>query len=199
VRLLLFALSQRQQRWRNAGQAISFECVDYIIMYQKPDFLYGDDNEDSAFVSEIERDSNICNSCYRKTREHFPTVNEIASPITEYENEVNFEYFDDFQESGRANAHKPYCKCGAVDWQDARIRPLSDEEMVDIAERLSNHLSRKEVEHSPQRLMNYVREHSRLPDYQDREELVFEEAVVYSLADIKTESADEEILKQIKQ
>jgi hypothetical protein len=168
-------------------------------MYEKPDFLYGKENkEDSTFVSKIERDSNICNSCYRKTREQHPTVNEIASPITEYENEVNFSYFDDFQESGRANVHKPYCQCGAVDWQDARLRPLSAEQMVEAGKRISKHLTMKGIEHDSKQFLRYIFEHRNLPQYQDREELVFEEAVVKSLDSIKTGSADEAILERIE-
>lgn len=163
-------------------------------MYQKPDFLYDRDNKDSTFVSQIERDSNICNSCYRKIREHYPTVNDIASPVTEYDNNVDFGYFDDFKESGRPNAHKPYCTCGAVDWQDARIRPIEDDEMVKIAQRLSSHLDEKEIEHDREELVTYVTEHFSLPYYQDREELVFEEAIAHSMENVKTESADENII-----
>lgn len=165
-------------------------------MYQKPDFLYDEENKDSTFVSHIERDSNICNSCYRKIREHFPTINDVASSVTEYENDVEFEYFDDFKESGRPNAHKPYCQCGAVDWQDARIRPIDGDEMMKIAHRLSSHLDEKEIEHDRDELVDYVAEHKRLPRYQDREELVFEEAISHSLIEVKTESADEDIISK---
>lgn len=148
-----------------------------LFMYEKPDFLFDENNQDSTFVSEIERDSNICNSCYRKLREHFPTRHEIAKPITEYENDVEFAYFDDFKESGRPNKHAAYCPCGSVDWQDARIRPIEDEEMMAIAERLSERLSEKDIEHDRDVLIEYIREHRNLPRYQDREELVFEEAI----------------------
>jgi len=168
-------------------------------MYQKPDFLFGEENEDSTFVSEIERDSNICNSCYRKVREHFPTVNDIASPITEYEDNVEFEYFDDFKESGRANAHKPYCECGAVDWQDARIRPIDDEEMITIAERISSHLNERGISHSKENLVRFVEEHCRLPQYQDREELVFEKAVALSKDSLKTDAPDIKIVEEYEE
>lgn len=163
-------------------------------MYQKPDFLYDKDNKDSTFVSKIERDSNICNSCYRKVREHFPTINDLASPVTEYDNNVEFGYFDDFEESGRPNAHKPYCQCGAVDWQDARIRPIDEDEMEEIAHRLSKHLEEKGITHNENELVSYILDKYNLPYYQDREELIFEEAVAYSIEEIKTESADEDIV-----
>lgn len=143
-------------------------------MYQKPDYL----DHDSEFVNKIERDSNICNSCYRKIREHTETRRDIASSITEYENDVDFAYFDDFKQSGRPNSHEPYCVCGAVDWQDIRVRPIDDaEEIQDIAYRLSSHLSEKGVKHSESTLVNYIEQKYNLPAYQDRIELVFEEAV----------------------
>lgn len=166
-------------------------------MYQKPDFLYDKNNKDSTFVNKIERDSNICNSCYRKLRENFPTQNEIAGPITEYDNDVEFEYFDDFKESGRPNAHKPYCICGAVDWQDARIRPIDDEEMDIIAKRLAKHLENKEIAHDSEVLISHIQENKRMPDYQDREELLFEEAVSLSLNDVKSETADKAIRENL--
>jgi hypothetical protein len=168
-------------------------------MYQKPDFLYNKNNKDSTFTSEIERDSNICNSCYRKIREHIETKQDIASPITEYEEHVDFGYFDDFKETGRPNSHESYCVCGSVDWQDARLRPVeSVEDMVTMAKRISNRLDEKGIKHTPSRLVSYVEENAQLPPYQDREEKVFEEAVVCSLESIETESADEEILERIE-
>lgn len=167
-------------------------------MYQKPDFLYNKNNKDSTFTREVERDSNICNSCYRKIREHTETKQEIASSITEYEEHVDFSYFDDFKDTGRPNSHEPYCVCGSVDWQDARLRPVENiEDMVTMAQRISNRLSEKDIDHNPSELVNYVEENARLPPYQDREEKVFEEAVVCSLSNIETESADEEILEEL--
>lgn len=142
-------------------------------MYQKPDYL----EDDSTFVTKIERDSNICNSCYRKIREHYATVNDLAGPVTEYEDDVEFAYFDDFVNTGRPNAHKPYCVCGAVDWQDIRMRPIEPDEMIEIGHRLSSHLDDKDVVHSKEVLIEYIEMHYQLPSYQDREELVFEEAI----------------------
>lgn len=142
-------------------------------MYEKPEYL----EHDSEFVNKIERDSNICNSCYRKLREHIETRRKIASSITEYDNDVEFAYFDDFRESGRANSHKPYCVCGAVDWQDARIRPIESEKLQDIAHRISSHLEEKNIEHDKKVLLEYIEDKHKLPEYQDRIELVFEEAV----------------------
>lgn len=146
-------------------------------MYQKPDFLYDENGEDSTFVKEIERDSNICNSCYRKVREHIPTRNDVATAITEYEEHADFEYFDDFKESGRPNRHKAYCTCGAVDWQDVRVRPIDFEKMMNIAERISLNLFDKGVQHDPETLKKYVEKNFNRPEYQNREELLLEHAV----------------------
>lgn len=176
---------------------VAADSVSYVNMYQKPDFLYDKENEDSTFVNQIERDNNICNSCYRKIRETFPTAHELAAPLTEYEEDADFAYFDDFKESGRPNSQESYCQCGAVDWQDARLRPIDSDGMMKIGQRLSTHLDEKDIEHCRQDLLNYIKENHRLPNYQDREELVFEEAVTYSLENIKTNSADEKILSNL--
>lgn len=143
-------------------------------MYQKPEYL----DSDSDFVSEIERDTNICNSCYRKLREHIETRRDIAPSITEYDNDVEFAYFDDYKDTGRANSHEPYCICGAVDWQDIRLRPITDSENIqDVAYRLSSHLDNKGIDHDESILVRYIEEKHNLPAYQDRVELVLEEAI----------------------
>ena len=142
-------------------------------MYNKPDFL----DEDSTFVRRIEMNNNICNSCYRRVREDFETVHDIAGSILEYEEHADFAYFDDFRESGRPSTQESYCSCGSVDWQDARIRPIKDKELFDISERLSERLDEQDVEHDKNILVSYIKNNYREPEYQDREELLFEDAV----------------------
>jgi hypothetical protein len=103
-------------------------------------------------------------------------MHEIATPITEYEDHAEFDYFDDFKFSGRANIKKAYCKCGSVDWNEARIRPLTEERVQNIAKRLVSHLEEKDFDVERKEFIRYILENTRKPDYQYKEEKAFEEA-----------------------
>lgn len=145
-------------------------------MHKRPEYL----EEESTFVEEIEEDANICNNCYRRVRQFKEPAEQMpdsVSSIVEYEKHASFGYFDDYDFSGRPSEKKSYCKCGAVDWDDARIRPISSEEMSNIARRLSERLSEKDIEHKKEVLISVVEEKKDKPEYQFREEKVFEEAV----------------------
>lgn len=146
----------------------------------KPDYL----EEDSVFVQKVESDRNVCSSCYRKIREHsdpHPDLPDVVSGITEYNPDTETGYFDDFKFSGRPSVKHRYCVCGVVDWNDAKIRPLSLDEMMETAERVSERLAESGVEHDRDVFLSYVEDHAQLPEYQFREEKVFEEAVEVSL------------------
>lgn len=148
--------------------------------YNRPEYL----DKDSTFVEEIELDYNICNNCFRKIREHsdpHEIMPDAVDQIAEYQTDIEFDYFDDSLESGRPNIKKAYCKCGAVDWNDVRIRPLDREKMEKVGVRIVNHLTDKGHNIDEEKFFAIVDEKSVLPEYQFKEELVLEEAVEDSL------------------
>jgi len=137
-------------------------------------------NQDSVFTRKIEMDGNICSSCYRKLREFLTPADEMPDVVNdkvEYGPDAHFDYFGDEQETGRPSRKKAYCECGTVDWNNAKIRPLDGEQMMDCALRISHRLSEKDVEHDESALLSHVESEWQKPENQDREEKVFEEAV----------------------
>lgn len=141
-------------------------------------------DENSVFAKKVETDPGICSSCYRLVREvHEPPehVPNVQSDILEYEEHVDFAYFDDYDYSGRASVHRAYCPCGPVDWDDVKFRPLSQEEMEKCGQRISERLDEKNVEHNRDVLVDYIEQESRKPENQFREEKVFEEAVDHAI------------------
>jgi len=155
---------------------------------KRPEYL----NENSIFVQKIELDSNICNSCYRKMREHTETMQDIATPITEYEDHAEFSYFDDFKESGRPNVHKAYCECGAVDWDDVRLRPLEQEELERAGLRIVNHLMEKGFVVDEEAFFDVVETEGPLPENQFREEEVLQKAVKKSTSKNRDDDNDDD-------
>jgi len=143
------------------------------MSYNRPEYV----EEDSTFVRKVESDSNVCNNCYRKIREHTETVHKNASSVTEYEENVEFDYFDDFCETGRPNIEKAYCECGAVDWNEFRIRPMDMERMKRAGSRIINRLEEKEYSVESLSFYKVIEENGNLPEYQFKEEQVFEMAV----------------------
>jgi len=145
--------------------------------YNRPEYL----EEDSKFVQKIETDSNICNNCFRKVREHSEAMHDSVGSITEYEDHADFAYFDDFVHTGRPSIEKAYCECGAVDWNEFRIRPLSVEEMKQCGQRIINHLMEKGFVLDEETFFTIIEDEGPLPENQYKEEEVFEKAVSQSL------------------
>lgn len=161
---------------------------------KRPEYL----NEDSVFVRKIESDSNICSNCFRKIREHHETKHDVASSITEYEDDVDFSYFDDFVDTGRPNIHKAYCPCGAVDWNDVRVRPLDMEQMMQAGTRIVKHLMEKGYIVDEERFFEIIEEEANLPENQFREEVVFEEAVSKTTSKEETDEDDSDSSQENK-
>lgn len=147
-------------------------------------------DEKSTFSKKIESDYNICSSCYRKLRERYephPSLPEVVGAQFEYNSDAGFAYFDDFKDSGRPSVGRTYCVCGVVEWNDAKIRPMTEEEMWESSERISQHLSEKGVVHDEGEFFYAVNELYDLPEYQNREEKVFEEAIERAISVLYTE------------
>lgn len=147
-------------------------------------------DQDSIFTRKIETDGNICSSCYRKLREFLTPAEQmpdVVSDKVEYEPNAHFDYFGDEQETGRPSRKKAYCECGAVDWNNAKIRPLSGEQMMKSAVRISERLTEKDIEHDEDVLLSYVEDEYQKPENQDREEKVFEEAVEEACSAVQEE------------
>lgn len=145
------------------------------MSYNRPEYL----EKDSVFVQKIETDTNICNNCYRKIREHTDSMHEVASSITEYEDHVEFGYFDDFK-TGRASVHESYCECGAVDWNEFRVRPMDMMRMKRSSQRIIERLEEKDFAVDEEKFLSIIESKGNLPEYQFKEEEVFEEAVCES-------------------
>lgn len=140
--------------------------------------------EPSIFKEKIEHNSNICNNCYRKLREHnepHHTMPDCVNDLTEYENSVEFGYFDDFVESGSPNSKEAYCACGAVDWQEFRVRPMDMEDMRDSARRICSHLEKMGFDVDEDKFMSIVNEKGPLPENQCKEDEIFEMATEKSI------------------
>ena len=136
-----------------------------------------DSEDETVFERKIESDGNICNNCYRKLREHFETMHDVATPITEYEDHADFSYFDDFRESGRPNVHKAYCKCGSVDWNETRIRPMDEDAMERAAIRVVDRLMEKGYSVDEESFFDFIDERFDLPEWQMKEDRILELAV----------------------
>lgn len=137
-------------------------------------------DSDSLFARKIESDGNICKSCYRKLRDFLEPARQMPDVVDrkpEYGSDAYFAYFDDYIDTGRPSRKKSYCKCGAVDWNDVKVRPLDEEQMVEVAKRVSDRLSEKDIDHDRSVLVSVVSDKCVRPKYQDREEKVLEEAV----------------------
>lgn len=145
--------------------------VDFIIMNENLD-------EESTFTQEIEKNSHICDNCYRRLRfvlKPHESMPDVVGDKMEYTNEAHFAYFDDRQETGRPSRKKSYCKCGNVD--DAKIRPLDKKEMMETAERVIERLDEEGIDVDEELFLNTVYHHKSDPDNQFNEEVILEEAV----------------------
>lgn len=145
-------------------------------------------DKDSTFAQKIETDGNICNSCYRKIRDFYSPLDALPDFVTdqvEYEEDVNFSYFDDYVDSGRPSDKQPYCPCGAVEWTEVKIRPLDEDEMIEVGQRISDRLDEKGVDHDKDVFFDVIREEGPKPENQFSEESVFEEATERAVSAVK--------------
>jgi len=147
-------------------------------------------DEDSIFNEYVEQDSDVCKSCYRKLRDfHDPPefLPSSALPQVEYREDARFGYFDDEINTGRPSRKKAYCTCGAADWNDIKIRPMDSEKMNEASERIIQTLREKFFEVDEDVFFSVVEEKQDKPEYQFREEKVFEEATEQAVEERKLE------------
>lgn len=139
-------------------------------------------DQDSTFTEEIEHDPNICTNCYRRIRFRLTpheTMPDTVSGILEYPDSTSFAYFEDKQESGNPSVKKSYCECGFVD--EGKIRPLSKNEMTNVAKRVHERLREKDIEHDEDKFFSVVRDEKSDPEMQFNEEKILEKAIEKSM------------------
>lgn len=135
-------------------------------------------DKDSVFFEEIEKDSKFCLNCYRETRSYSEphyTLPDAVTNYVEYEDFINFTYFDDYAFTGRPSIKRSYCECGVVD--KVKIRPVDKEEIMNMAQRICDHLHSKDIEFNEDVFFDTVRSQKSNPDKQFNEEKIFEKAI----------------------
>ena len=145
-----------------------------------------------VFRNEIQRDAEICSSCFLKNYDVVLPHSwkaEVSKGLVRY-----FIPSDGTTESeygaGEPCEHPPRaCQCGRIG--RARIRPLRKEVAIEFAWNLSETLTRKEIEHNPLLLAFYLAFRKSTPDGGRRDDSNFDEAAGraleshhYSFADL---------------
>lgn len=133
---------------------------------------------DSLFYQKVEDNHDVCTNCYRKlSYKLYPheTLPGCVTPRKEYEEHVNFDYFDDEDKSGRPSIHRAFCECGFVD--SGKLRPLDSKELIEVADRVLERLEEQEYELDEDTYFATVRREKSNPDSQFNEEAILESAV----------------------
>ena len=139
-------------------------------------------NQNSTFFEKIETNSTICTNCYRKVKSYSKphhTMPDSVSALVEHEDHVDHYWVDDRENSGRASVKRSYCSCGNFD--DAKLRPLDNREIMEIAQRIDSHLEEMDFEFDKDEYYSYIRESRVGSDIHFNEEKFFEEAIERSL------------------
>lgn len=139
-------------------------------------------NQDSIFYKKIETNSTICTNCYRKLKEYTEPpsyVSDAVSAFVDYENHVNHYWVDDRHDTGRPSIKRSSCECGDMD--GAKLRPLDNQQIMNIAQRILSHLEEMEYEVEEDVYFSYIRDSREGSDIHFNEEKYFEEAIDESL------------------
>ena len=140
-------------------------------------------NTDSTFYRKIESNPNICTNCYRRlsfiAKPDEDRMHHSVTPKREYQDHVDFDYFDDKHETGRPSVKRSFCKCGFVD--AGKIRPLEKSELMEVAVRVRERLEEEDVSFDKDIFFESVRIEKSNPDNQFNEEAILENAVNESL------------------
>lgn len=139
-------------------------------------------DKDSTFTNEIENNSSICSNCYRKLKTYsdpHQRMPDSLSDIVEYEDHVKREWVDDRHDSGRPSVKRIYCECGNID--DAKLRPLDNRQIMEIAQRIEEHLNEAGINFDRDQFYSFIKRHSKGSDIQFNEEKYFEKSIERSL------------------
>jgi len=140
-------------------------------------------NTKSTFYRKVESNPNICTNCYRRisfvAKPDEERMHHSVTARREYEDHVEFDYFDDKHETGRPSVKRSFCKCGFVD--TGKIRPLDKKELMKVAVRVRNRLDEEEIEFDEDEFFGSVKREKSNPDNQFNEEAILENAVNESL------------------
>lgn len=140
-------------------------------------------NTESIFYRKIESNPNICTNCYRRLSfVAKPDENRMHYSVTarrEYQDHVDFDYFDDKHESGRPSVKRSFCKCGFVD--SGKIRPLDAKELMNVSTRVRDRLEEENIDVDVDVFFDTIRNEKSNPDNQFNEEAILEEAIERSL------------------
>ena len=138
--------------------------------------------DNGVFPNEIQRDAEICSSCFLKNYDIVLPHSwkaEVSKGLVRYfipsNNTTESEYG-----AGEPCENPPRaCQCGRI--RRARIRPLRKEVAVEFAWNLSETLTRKDIVHNPLLLAFYLAFRKRTPDGGRRDDSNFDEAAGRSL------------------
>lgn len=139
-------------------------------------------NKNSTFFNKIEKNSTICKNCYRKVKSYSKphhTMPDVVTSYVEHENHVGHHWVDDNENSGRPSVKRTYCKCGNID--DAKIRPLGNRKLMQIAQRIEKRLSEMDIDFDQDVFYTYIRQNKNGSDIQFNEEKYFETAIEKSI------------------
>jgi hypothetical protein len=104
---------------------------------------------------------------------------DVVSSHVEYENHVSHYWVDDEENTGRPSVKRTYCKCGNID--DAKIRPLNNRQVMEIAQRIEERLSEMDIQIDKDEFYSEIRMERDGSDIHFNEEKYFETAVENSI------------------
>jgi len=141
-------------------------------------------NKDSTFYNKIEDNPAVCTNCYRRLKSYSDphyTLPDAVTRLVEYEDHVEHYWVDDKTNTGRPSIKKPVCQCGDID--GAKIRPLDNREVMEIAQRIDTRLHEEEINIDEDVFFSFIREKREGSDIHFNEEKFFETAIERSLID----------------
>ncbi len=144
-----------------------------------------------VFKDLVQRDSDICNNCFRRTHDTYERnyaidtfrdgnetklwAREVDLPDRSWPriDQVTYVPGDDASEGTHL-----ICRCGV---SGDPIRPVSTDVAMKYAKRIVDRLAEKNVDFDSDTLLDTVRHKLKQPEYQGRQDEVFSDAVVQSI------------------
>lgn len=141
-------------------------------------------HKDSTYSEEIEQNSNICSNCYRRLKfvvEPHEKTPDIAGDVVFHDEQTDSAWFDDRVPNGtnRPSVKRRHCKCGCVSPYTKFDRPIRDFHKYAI--RIYERMEELGYELNESEFVESVHEKKDLPEYQHKDEQVFEDAIEENL------------------
>lgn len=142
-------------------------------------------SKESTFEEEVEQTNEICSNCYRRikfTIEPPDRIPNFVADVQEYQphsDEVWVEETRDGDLNGSPNVKRTACECGCVSPYTKVDRPVENFQIY--AERIIERLVEEGVDFDEALFVEEVHELKTQPEYQHKDEAVFEDALETSL------------------